>query len=286
MPADEKIPEFTVVVPVRGDAAPLRRCLRALAFQEGDFDVLVVDSSDAPIDWRRDFPGVRFLRSERSLAPGAARNLGVRASRGRGVVFLDARCEAPQGWAAGARAALARGGIVGGSRRLAVEAGYWGRVQYAIDFSDFAPTRSAGRAPFVPAGNSALAREAALGRPFDERALAAEDVAWGRDAEVRFEPAWEVLYHPREGAYETLLHCYRRGLESARARRRLGLRGGRLAGRPALAWTAYFYRMARVAPRAGAALLPGVALGLLAWTAGFMFWGQAPRYFSDCRPQH
>lgn len=88
-------PGLSVVVPVRDGADHLDACLDSVLRQRVDLEVLVVD--DASTDGtrrlaaeraRRD-PRVRVLTGD-GRGPGAARNLGVRAARGRHLTFADA----------------------------------------------------------------------------------------------------------------------------------------------------------------------------------------------------
>jgi len=88
-------PLFTVVVPVLDGGADFERCLAALSrSQWRDFELVVVD------DGCRDDSGARALAAGATvlattgrLGPGAARNLGATAARGRFLFFLDADCE-------------------------------------------------------------------------------------------------------------------------------------------------------------------------------------------------
>lgn len=78
---------LSVIVCTRNRPQLLSRCLEALAAQTGDFEVLVVDQSDAPLI----IPGDHCFRylphQERGLAAG--RNAGVRAASGNVIAFLD-----------------------------------------------------------------------------------------------------------------------------------------------------------------------------------------------------
>ena len=222
---------ISVVIPARGDARHLRRCLAALAVQQDapKHEVIVV-ASDAACAAAGRAAGVRVLAPAQPLTPGAARNMGAQAASGNRLLFLDCRCEATPQWLA---AAAKTTGVVGGARRPADDVDAWGWAQYLLEFCEFLPDAPGRRARFVPGGNLALPRSLALAHPFDEDAVAAEDVALGRRLQMsgracRFDPTLTVTYHPRRGRAAVLAHLERRGQASAAARRRLGLAGAHL----------------------------------------------------------
>ncbi len=121
-------PRVTVVIPVRNRAALLRRALNSVRAQTvGDWEAVVVDdaSSDRPeevvaaLGDRR----IRVLRRPLPGGPGAAREAGIAAARGRFAAFLDSddewmpeklgwqlrRLEAPGGPAVHVAATIQRG---------------------------------------------------------------------------------------------------------------------------------------------------------------------------------
>jgi glycosyltransferase involved in cell wall biosynthesis/GT2 family glycosyltransferase len=78
---------LSVVVCTRNRPQLLSRCLEALAAQTGDFEVVVVDQSDAPGLIPGDHCFHHLPHQERGLAAG--RNAGVRAASGNVIAFLD-----------------------------------------------------------------------------------------------------------------------------------------------------------------------------------------------------
>ena len=84
-------PVVTVVVVSYNSRGRIDTTLRSLRAQDLDepFEIVVVDSGsdDAAGYVRGVYPDVRIVRSERRLWPGAARNRGVDAARGRYIVF-------------------------------------------------------------------------------------------------------------------------------------------------------------------------------------------------------
>ncbi|WMT92827.1 glycosyltransferase family 2 protein [Pelagibacterium sp. H642] len=92
----------SVIIPHLNEPDDLRRCLNALEAQREcapPFEVIVVDngSDTPPDDVVVDFPGTRLL-VQPVPGPGPARNLGVEASSGDIIAFLDADCLPQSKW--------------------------------------------------------------------------------------------------------------------------------------------------------------------------------------------
>lgn len=90
----------SVIVPVRNEAAHLRRTLLGLARQDfpaADYEVLVVDgrsddgTPDIVRDLQADIPNLYLLDNPKRLA-SAGRNVGVRHAGGKYVVIVDGHC--------------------------------------------------------------------------------------------------------------------------------------------------------------------------------------------------
>lgn len=85
---------ISVIIPAYNSARTLRPCLAAVYAQTRPPDeVFVVDdaSTDATREVAREFP-VTLLEQPVNQGPAAARNRGIRASRGDLLVFVDADC--------------------------------------------------------------------------------------------------------------------------------------------------------------------------------------------------
>ncbi len=111
----------SVVIPVRGRGADLRRCLEKLAAQtlpSGRFEILVCDDGSAPADAEllraavAALPNARYLRQP-PRGPAAARNTGIAAARAALVAFTDSDTLPEPGWLAAVIAPFADEGIVG-----------------------------------------------------------------------------------------------------------------------------------------------------------------------------
>src|SRR5262245_49867936 len=87
-------PMVTVVIPTRNRACVLRRAVDSVLRQTvTDFELIVVD--DASTDGTEALVGsirdsrVRYIKCRNGVGASAARNIGIRAARGRFVAFQD-----------------------------------------------------------------------------------------------------------------------------------------------------------------------------------------------------
>ncbi len=94
------VPRVSVVVCTYNEERTLEACLQSLRrLRYPDYEVLVVDdgSTDATRAIAERFPGFGLVAQEnRGLS--AARNVGIRATRGEIVAFTDADCEVDPDW--------------------------------------------------------------------------------------------------------------------------------------------------------------------------------------------
>lgn len=92
---------FSIVIPCRNERPRLEACLDALEVQDHprrQFEIVIVDGGSTDgcgaLALRR---GVQLLTDE-GKGPAAARNIGIRASRGEIVAFTDADCVPRYDW--------------------------------------------------------------------------------------------------------------------------------------------------------------------------------------------
>ncbi len=86
-----KGPLVSVIVPVYNREQFLGETLDSIfALDYGPFEVIVVDdgSTDGSAEIAQSYPDVHYFRQE-NRGPGAARNIGIEASRGEFVAFVD-----------------------------------------------------------------------------------------------------------------------------------------------------------------------------------------------------
>jgi GT2 family glycosyltransferase len=100
--ADDR-PALSVVVMGYRDGPTIVRAVASVVEQAGsDVEVVVVTSGgdDSAARVRAAYPGVVVIESAARLLPGAARNVGIDATVGRVVAFLEGDCVAEPGWVA------------------------------------------------------------------------------------------------------------------------------------------------------------------------------------------
>ncbi|MHB1517372.1 MAG: glycosyltransferase family 2 protein [Acidimicrobiales bacterium] len=113
---------ISVVVPVRNGLPWLEEQLQALVGQQfsGEWEVIVVDngSSDRTVAavraWEAEHDHIRCVEAPAPRGAPAARNAGVRASRGELIAFCDADDVVQPGWLASCARALQDADVVGG----------------------------------------------------------------------------------------------------------------------------------------------------------------------------
>lgn len=85
--------DITVIIPVHNDETTIRRAVKSAFRDEKLLSIEVIAVLNGSVDkseqiLQKDFPQVRLLHSEKGRS--RARNLGLRAARGRYINFLDA----------------------------------------------------------------------------------------------------------------------------------------------------------------------------------------------------
>ena len=110
---------LSVIVCTHNRLDDLGECLKALAREAADHEVIVVDSApaqpaqDLVASYERRIPNLRYIRVQQ---PGLslARNHGIEASHGEIVAFLDDDAAPCPGWAAAMLSAFGRHAAAGG----------------------------------------------------------------------------------------------------------------------------------------------------------------------------
>ena len=133
---------ISIVVPVYNNEKTLERCLTSLLAQSySDWEVLVVDdaSSDSSLalarHWAVRDARIRVFARERQGGPAAARNLGLRESRGSTLAFIDGDSSAPEDWLERLKQGLDKGfDLVGGPDRVPPDEAVVSRcIGYSMD---------------------------------------------------------------------------------------------------------------------------------------------------------
>jgi len=93
-------PNNSIIIPFFNAAETLEGCLTALSDQiDSDTEILCVDdgSTEDYSKIKSQFPNVKWLRQD-NRGPAAARNFGVRSSKGQFILFTDSDCIPSSTW--------------------------------------------------------------------------------------------------------------------------------------------------------------------------------------------
>jgi glycosyltransferase involved in cell wall biosynthesis len=186
----------SVIIPCRNGERVVSEAVRsALSQTEPPLEVFVVDdaSTDGTSNAAR-AAGARVLRTERHRNAGGARNIGIEASTGDVLAFLDADVVAPPDWLE--RVAAAFGSdceivAVGGSVRNG-RPGVWGDLDLYLNHSEWIAGRPSVKG-LIPTLGVAYRREAVGPVRFVETNLG-EDASFGAAVLARGGKLW---YDPR-----------------------------------------------------------------------------------------
>lgn len=252
-------PTVSVIVPCFNSERTIRRCLNAILEQKtsAPYDVIVVDSSldDTPQIVAKEFPTVRLIHLDTRTFAGAARNIGVRASRSPFCLMIDSDCIAQSDLIERmiARIRDVEYTAVGGSLRNGTPTSLSGLTGYLLEFKEFIPGAPGRIVNSVPTANVIYRREAFERHGyFDDDMWLAEDILFNwrlckAGERILFDPEIEVTHLNRTGWKEVLSYQVSLGAYSAEARRRGSLPGDVLLRYPALVLLMPFVRLMRAA---------------------------------------
>jgi GT2 family glycosyltransferase len=282
--------QFSIVVPTYGRPAQLAECcasLAALDWPRDRFELIVVDDgSPTPVVLpRADDLRCRVLRTANG-GPGAARNAGAAAARGRWLAFTDDDCRPAPGWLAGfaARFRERPEALLGGRTVNRLAENPWSTTSQVIQDVAYAYYNADPAAPrFFASSNLAVPAErfrALGGFLADELRVASEDrelcdrwrhagydLAFAPDAVVEHaHPLGFAAFcrqHFRYGRGAMRYHAVRLRRGSGRLRQDVGF----YARLPALARA----RLAELDRRRAAQVVVGLALWQVCNTAGYLW---------------
>lgn len=290
--AEPAAPLVSVIVPCYNSARTIRQCLNAIFNQRTahQFDVTVVDSStdETPQIVAREFPAARLIHLDQRTFAGAARNLGVRATRAPYCLMIDSDCVAQSDLI---ERVVARHGeetyaAVGGSLANGTPKSWSGTVGYLIEFKEFMPATPLRLEQSVPTANLAYRRDAfERYGGFDDEMELGEDILFNwrmvsAGERILYDPAIAVTHLNRTGWRTVLRYQVRLGRWSAIARRRSEMPGRVLLKYPLLVTLMPFVRTARAAQWLAAhdrktflrflLLWPMYGLAAVFWSYGFL----------------
>lgn len=214
-------PRFSVVVPVFNDTEGLLVCLEALelqTFPKDRFEVIVVDNGSAHPLPRPDTSLRLMIIFESRPGSYAARNAGVRRSRGELLAFTDADCQPAHDWLEQLdllfdedKSVMAIGGrievTISGERRPA--------ELYELALTPFPQSRMVETGRYAATANLTVRRSAfqSVGE-FDSELLSSGDREWGnrlvaQDLVLRYSSR-PVVMHPARKSIRDLVKKRRR----------------------------------------------------------------------------
>jgi GT2 family glycosyltransferase len=207
---DSKVPFVSVIIPVLNGGRTIRECLGSLLKMDYPVErreILVVDngSTDRTAEIIHSFP-VRYLHEERR-GSAAARNQGIKASKGEILAFTDADCIVSRGWLRGLVQAFDEEGVGGVAGEIAAYPPQTPAERYAARVRHLSPQKYLARPllPFAVFANLAFRREV-----FDRIGLLDETIPLGESTDfctrffreaglkLRYAPRAMVFHHHRE----------------------------------------------------------------------------------------
>ena len=204
----------SVVIPTQND--PLTAIVIMSVQKElGDrCETIVVGRDDTHS--LQQLPGIHFIDTGRRVGASHARNIGIAASSGQWLFFVDSDCIVQPGWAMALAGRMAGGAkVVSGSVTFPA-ANYWQLVYNISMFHEFMPHLPPSTRPFLPTLNLAVHRDVihAVGG-MDEQLARGQDVDWtirmamaGYD--LFFEPRAAVSHHPQRSDFGTVWRYWQR----------------------------------------------------------------------------
>jgi glycosyltransferase involved in cell wall biosynthesis len=218
----------SIIIPARDAMATLPQTIHSVLNETRgeDVEVIVVNDGmdEATAQLALKYP-VKLINGNGN-GPAAARNIGVQASQGEILIFLDADCRVSAEWLKCHLKAHKRyEGLlaVGGSVCVEPDASFWARCDHYCSWYNVNPFRKAAWVPNHPAVNLSVSH-ATFERvgPFIEdlpRVGVHEETEWqGRlldwGGRIRFEPLAAVWHIDRDDFKGYLKHNYRWGYNS------------------------------------------------------------------------
>jgi glycosyltransferase involved in cell wall biosynthesis len=228
--------DVSVIVPTRDRSDSLARCLTSLDLQQTavPFEIVVVDDNSSRRDELREVVAgcsrARLVPASGG-GPSAARNVGVEASHGHVVCFIDDDCIAAPDWLEHMYASIAGGASAAGGRTLNGRSGdALAEASQLIANSLAVTIEESGRIlRFAPSNNLCCRADVVHEVPFDSAfdTAGGEDRDWcarllERGHELRAESAALVFHHQRLDLSAFWRQQIRYGRGAYRFRRRHG----------------------------------------------------------------
>lgn len=176
-------PKISVIIPTHNSEKTIENCVQSLVaqnFPRNEYEIIVVDdgSKDNTVKLAK-LSGADNVIVTKPCFQGAARNIGVKNSRGNFLGFLDSDCTARKGWLESISNELETNKAIGGPVLNGNSDSLIAWAEYLIEFSGFHEYKKRSKVPFVPGCNMSCTKDVfyKVGG-FSEQRLS-EDVAFG-----------------------------------------------------------------------------------------------------------
>jgi GT2 family glycosyltransferase len=214
----EQLPSISVIVP-NLHSPTVARTVQSLCEQEsaGDFEILVVGQDR--FDQVHTGGQVRLIKTPKPVIQSMARNIGIRASKGEILAFIDSDCVAAPDWLYCLRWHYDNPQVMVVGGGVAISGGnYWTMADNVATFHEYLVSSPANPRPQLASLNLSV-RRAALDDVglFDESLPIAEDVDLTsrlrlKGYQLYFDPTAQVTHLPQRRSLVSLLnHAYRFG---------------------------------------------------------------------------
>ncbi len=286
---------ISIIIPSYNSENTIRDCLDSVLQQQyvKEYEVILVDSSidETPTLVTEFYPAVRMIHLNQKTDPGTARNLGIQASSGDVIAFIDSDCVAAQDWlerimnAYDSRYNIV-GGVVANGNPSDDMVGWAG---YLAEFREFLPGLPKKEVNHIPTCNISYKRSIFekygyfQGKYYPQEDLIFNHNITRQGERILRDPSIIVSHRHRSGLKEFLNHQKRIGEITAKVIAITGLEGSFLAKHYVFAtlflpilFTVKFIRTVKTflkcQPEAiihrPVVLIP-FTLGLAYWTMGF-----------------
>mgnify|MGYP001150587613 CR=1 FL=1 len=221
----------SIVIPSYNSMETIEHCLDSVLNQstKTPYEVVLVDSSDdaTPQIIGDKYSTVKLIRLNHRTNPAQARNIGIRHSKGKLIVLIDADCVAEKDWLEMIIKTHEKEPylIIGGPVKNYKKEDILGTVIYLIKFSEFLPKSPRRVLSFIPTCNTSYKREV-----FDRFGYfpieidCYEDVLFHRTIAANgektlFNPLVQVSHINEKGWQKFYNHLFKIGFKTAIARK-------------------------------------------------------------------
>lgn len=269
----------SVVIPSYNSGRTVQKCLDAVLRQQtkAKYEVIVVDSSndDTP-EILKKYP-IKIIRRSVQTYPGSARNIGIKAAKGKIIACTDADCVPSPDWLENICAAHKRFDVVGGPILNGNPWSYFGWSLYFPEFSQLMKKRIT-LAKSLPTCNASYKKSVFAKHGHFPDSLTGEDMLFSARLDgILYDGSIMVRHINRSGLFANLKRASQLGSGDADLKVKTG-NGKVVVKCPVLIPALLLWRFTKITSRAlcsqyALAFLltfPFVFLVLIAWYAGFL----------------